>query len=391
VRLIIGLWCALAAAPAAAQQDRPAAQQDRPVMLHVGGSVAWNTNPLRQPEAVSDRITTFFAGLRVDRAYAQQRLLLDITSTAYRYDRLSYLDFDALNYSGLWAWRLGRGWNGTIGAERTESLVNYSEFGDPTQRNVLIQQREFASAEHWLGGGWHVRGGLERLQQKYSVPFPQRGNYEAGGADAGIEYVARSTSTAALKFRALDGQFDRPLDPVARLDDGFKRIESELSLIWVATARSTFDLRAGWLDYRSNHFAERDVSGPVGAAAYRWTPAARLDLSLRASRALEPWADQNASYRAVDRRGLEARWQIAARTGLRFAFERQDADYRNPLPEFTGPARFDSLRSAQLALEWRARRNIVLDASLQRQRQSSSDPAARFEARVASLAASIRF
>src|SRR6266850_267728 len=346
---------------------------------------------LRQPEAVSDRITTFFAGLRVDRAYAQQRLLLDITSTAYRYDRLSYLDFDALNYSGLWAWRLGRGWNGTIGAERTESLVNYSEFGDPTQRNVLIQQREFASAEHWLGGGWHVRGGLERLQQKYSVPFPQRGNYEAGGADAGIEYVARSTSTAALKFRALDGQFDRPLDPVARLDDGFKRSESELSLIWVATARSTFDLRAGWLDYRSNHFAERDVSGPVGAAAYRWTPAARLDLSLRASRALEPWADQNASYRAVDRRGLEARWQIAARTGLRFAFERQDADYRTPLPEFTGPARFDSLRSAQLALEWRARRNIVLDASLQRQRQSSSDPAARFEARVASLAASIRF
>src|SRR6266850_1938583 len=348
-------------------------------------------HPLRQPEAVSDRITTFFAGLRVDRAYAQQRLLLDITSTAYRYDRLSYLDFDALNYSGLWAWRLGRGWNGTIGAERTESLVNYSEFGDPTQRNVLIQQREFASAEHWLGGGWHVRGGRERLQQKYSVPFPQRGNYEAGGADAGIEYVARSTSTAALKFRALDGQFDRPLDPVARLDDGFKRIESELSLIWVATARSTFDLRAGWLDYRSNHFAERDVSGPVGAAAYRWTPAARLDLSLRASRALEPWADQNASYRAVDRRGLEARWQIAARTGLRFAFERQDADYRTPLPEFTGPARFDSLRSAQLALEWRARRNIVLDASLQRQRQSSSDPAARFEARVASLAASIRF
>jgi exopolysaccharide biosynthesis operon protein EpsL len=384
VKLIIGLACALAAAPAAAQQDRP-------VMVQGGGSVAWNTNPLMQPAAVSDRITTFFAGLRVDQPYAQQRLLLDVTTTAYRYERLSYLDFDALNYSGLWAWRLGRRWNGTIGAERAESLVNYSEFGDPTQRNVLTRQREFASAEHWLGGGWHVRGGLERLQQKYSVPFPQRGNYEAGGADAGVEYVARSSSTAALKFRALDGQFDRPLDPVARLDDGFKRIESELSLLWVATARSTLDLRAGWLAYRSNHFAERDFSGPVGAATYRWAPAARLDVTLRASRALEPWADQNASYRAVDRRGLGARWQIAARTALRFAFDRQDADYRNPLPGFTGAARFDALRSGLIGLEWRAWRNVVLDASLQRQRQSSNEPAAQFEGRVASISASARF
>ena len=360
-------------------------------MLHVGGSLAWNTNPLRQPEALSDRISTLFLGLRVDRAYAQQRLLLDVTGTAYRYDRLSYLDFNALNYSGLWAWRLGRRWNGTLGAERSESLVNYSEFGDTSVRNVLIQERDFASAEAWLGGGWHLRGGLERLTQKYSVPFPQRGNYEAGGADAGIEYVARSSSTAGLKVRALEGQFDRPLDPVARLDDGFKRLETEASLLWLITVRSSVDLRAGWLEYNSNHFSERDFSGPIGAATYRWTPGARLLFRLHATRALEPWADQNASYRAVDRRGAEAQWHIATRTALRVAYERQDADYRNPLPGFTGPTRFDALRSGLIGLEWRALRNVVLDASLQRQRQSSNEPGARFEARVAALSASVRF
>ena len=379
------LYAALLAAQAAF------AQQDRPVMLHVGGSLAWNTNPLRQPDAVSDRIATLFLGLTVDRSYAQQRLLLDVTTTAYRYDRLSYLDFDALNYSGLWAWRLGRRWNGTLGAERSESLVNYSEFNDPSVRNVLTQERDFASAEAWLGGGWHLRGGLERLTQKYSVPFPQRGNYEAGGADAGIEYVARSSSTAGLKVRALEGQFDRPLDPVALLDDGFKRLDTELSLLWLVTTRSTLDLRAGWLEYSSSHFSERDFSGPVGAASFRWTPGARLNFRLHATRALEPWADQNASYRAVDRRGLEAQWQLAERTALRIGYERQDADYRNPLPGFIGPTRFDALRSGLLGLEWRPLRNVVLDASLQRQRQSSNEPGARFEARVAALSASVRF
>jgi hypothetical protein len=69
---------------------------------------------------------------------------------------------------------------------------------------------------------------------------------------------------------------------------------------------------------------------------------------------------------------------IAARTALRLAFDRQDTDFRNPLPTFTGPERFDALRTAQLAPEWRARRNVTLEASLQRQRQTSTEPSARF-------------
>jgi exopolysaccharide biosynthesis operon protein EpsL len=385
VKFIIGLGCALAAAHAAAQQDRP-------VMLHVGGSLASHTNPLRQPDARSDRITVLSAGLSVDQPYAQQRLLLDVTSTAYRYARLSFLDFDALDYRGMWAWRLGRRWNGMLGAERTQALVNYSEFGDPSRRNVLTAERRFLSADGWIFGGWYLRTGLEQQEHKYSVPFPQLGSYRASGAEGGIEYVARSTSSAALKLRVLDGQYvDRPLDPVARLDDGFKRSETELALTWVTSARSAFDLRVARLDYRASHFAERDFSGTVSSLTYRWTPAARLALNLSAARTREPWADQVASYRAIERKALDARWEIAARSTLRLGFARQDADYRNPLPTYTGAGRFDALRSAQLALEWRLRRNVTLEANLQRQRQSSSEPAARFEARVASLGASLRF
>jgi len=379
------LASALAAPPAAAQQDRP-------VMLHVGASVASQTNPLRQPEPRSDRLTILFAGLRIDQPYAQQRLVLDVTSTAYRYARLSILDFDALDYRGMWRWQLGRRWNGTLGAERVQALVNYNEFGDISQRNILTAERRFLSADGWIFGGWYLRTGLEQQEHKYSVPFPQRGSYRASGAEGGIEYVARSTSTAALKLRVLDGQYiDRPLDPVARLDDGFKRSESELAVTWVASARSAFDLRLARLEYRSSHFAERDFSGTVGALTYRWKPAARLALSLHAGRALEPWADQVASYRVIERKALEAGWQIAARTALRASFARQESDYRNPLPTYTGPGRFDTLRTAQLALEWRLRPNVTLDFGLQRQRQSSNDPGAHFEARIASFGGSARF
>ena len=70
---------------------------------------------------------------------------------------------------------------------------------------------------------------------------------------------------------------------------------------------------------------------------------------------------------------------------------RQASDFRNPLPGSAGATRFDVLQSAQLALEWNLYRNVVLTASLQRQRQSSTDPTVQFEARIASLAASARF
>jgi len=81
--------------------------------------------------------------LRVDQPYAQQRFLLDLTATAYRYAQLSYLDFDALDCRGVWAWQLGRRWSGTAGTEQAQSLVDYSQFGDRSQRNVLSAQRSY--------------------------------------------------------------------------------------------------------------------------------------------------------------------------------------------------------------------------------------------------------
>ena len=56
----------------------------------LGGSLASDSTPLRLPAARADHVATLYAGLRVDRAYAQQRFLLDITSTARRYARLSF-------------------------------------------------------------------------------------------------------------------------------------------------------------------------------------------------------------------------------------------------------------------------------------------------------------
>src|SRR5438034_9575342 len=64
------------------------------------------------------------------------------------------------------------------------------------------------------------------------------------------------------------------------------------------------------------------------------------------------------------------------------------SDIRNPVRS-RGPDRRYAFRSAQLALDWQLLRNVSVKASLQRNLQTSNDPAIPFSATVATLDASL--
>ena len=399
----LALACAFAAPPAPGQQPPVAAEQEHPVVVAVGSSVTWDSNIFRLPESAdpqaqlgsstkSDRISTTYAGLRVDKPYAQQRFLLDATVTAIRYDNFSYLDFDPVQYRGEWQWHLTPRVSGALGADRTEALANYGDFRNAAQRNVLTNENRHLSVDGWLFGGWHLQGGLRQQETRYSVPFLQLGSYRATGGDAGVRYEAGSGSSLAFTLRSLDAKYiDRPLDPVNLLDDGFRRTDSELSAKWIVTAKSTLDARLARVDYRSNHFAERSFSGTAAALGHRWAATGKLSLNLAFSRELQPWSDSSASYRVDQRLSIGPLWQMTDRTALRLSLGHEARDYRNPIAGFTGTPRRDTLRSAQIALDWRLLRNVSVNASLQRYRQTSTDPTVAFEGNTATLAASLTF
>jgi exopolysaccharide biosynthesis operon protein EpsL len=372
---------------------KPAAPlPDRPVMLRVGGSLTWDSNIFRAPQASSERIATGYAGLSVDKAYAQQRFRLDVTETAYRYDNFRHLDFNALDYLGAWSWQLGPRLGGTLTAARAESLADYSEFRNPGQRNVRTTENFGAGAQAWLFGGWHLTGALSEVRNRYSVPFPQEGSYHASGGEVGVKWLARSTNWLAFNLRTLDGRYvDRPLDPLALLDDGFHRREAEGLVSWRMTPKSSFDGRLAHVDYRSNHFAERDFSGIAGRLRYLWLASAKLALNAVFSREIEPYGDVSASYRVERRVTLGPIWQAAARVTLRLDASRGESDFRGPLPAFAGTPRHDLERSLRVHAEWRALRNLSLNAAAQRYRQSSSDPAANFSGSQLSAGASFLF
>jgi exopolysaccharide biosynthesis operon protein EpsL len=410
---LTGLFLALPAAaqqppasdepPADAQQPPAVAVQEHPVMALIGSSVTWDSNVFHLPASVdpqarlrrpakSDRVSTTYAGLRVDKPYAQQRFLLDLTGTAYRYDNFSFLDFNALRYQGTWQWHFTPRVSGTLAADRSEALVNYTDFQNPTLRNVRTVQNRLLSVDAWLFGGWHLLGAATQQAAKNSVSFVQLGSFRVTGGEGGVKYVAGSGSSVTFNLRSVTGHFtDRAADPVTLLDDGFRRSESELLATWSVTGKSTLDGRLARVDYHSSHFAERDFTGSAARLGYRWAPTARLSLNLAMSQDLQPWQDSFASYRVDRRLSLGPRWELGARTALAVTLEHAAFDFRNPVVPLAGPQRRDSLRSAQLALDWQLLRNVSVKASLQRNLYTSTDPAVPFNATVATLDASLMF
>jgi len=388
--------------PAEVQQPPPIAVQEHPVMALIGSSITWDSNVFHLPDSVdpqaqlgrpakSDRISATYAGLRVDKPYAQQRFLLELTETVYRYDNFSFLDFNALQYQGSWQWHFTPRVSGTLAADRTQALVNYTDFRDPSTRNVRTVENRLLSVDAWLFGGWHLLGAARQQVAKNSAQFVQLGSSRVTGGEGGVKYVAGSGSSVTFNLRSVAGHFtDRAPDPVTLVDDGFRRSESELLLTWIVTGKSTLDGRLARVDYHSSHFAERDFTGSAGRLGYRWAPTARLSLNLAVSRDLQPWQDDFASYRVDKRLSFGPRWQLGARTALTMTLDQAASDFRNPVVP-AGPDRRYAFRSVQLALDWQLLRNVSVKASLQRSRQTSTDPAVPFNATVATLDASLMF
>lgn len=376
--------------PDGAPRKPPAPEaRDRPLMLRLGASHTWDSNLFHSPDARSERIGAYYVGASLDKPYAQQRFRLEATATAYRYDSFPQLDFEALTYLGAWTWQLTPRIGGALNATRTEQLADYSDFRNPGVQNVRTTETFLFSGDAWLFGGWHLTGGLVRQEYRYTVPFPEEGNYRADGFEAGVRWVARSANSLAFNLRSLDGRYDRVADPVAQLDDGFERREAEARVLWRPGAKLGLDGALAHVEYRSNNFSERDFSGIAGRLRAVWEATARLALQANFARTIEPWSEARASHRVDERLTLGPVWQLAARTTLRLDAGRTESEFRDPLPGFAGELRRDVQRNAQLEAEWRALRNLSLKATLGRYRQSSNDPAANYRGSLVSLGVSL--
>ena len=379
-----------------------AADEYDPVNVLLGGSVVHDANVFRLPGFVdpqlvvgkstkSDLIGVLYAGLLIDQPYRQQRFQLSLTESRYRYQNFSFLDFDALNYRGVWLWHLSPRVSGTLSAEHKEALVPFADFR-VFQRNVRATDNRVFNLDAWVFGGWHLLLGASQYEQKNEQPFLAEADYRLAGIDAGIRYVARSGNSASLIRRAREGDYlNRIIDPATLFDNAFRQDDTELRAIWAVTGKSALNGRLTWLERRHENFPQRDFSGTAGELAYVWTPTGKLRLDFSARRDIRAWWEPFASYRVDDTLAFTPAWAVTAKTAVRARLERTTSDFRGPVFTPLGPLRSDTVRSAQLSADWAPLRSVSLSASVQRLDRSSNNAGVEFTTTIATVSASLKF
>jgi exopolysaccharide biosynthesis operon protein EpsL len=340
----------------------------------------------------SDLLSTLYAGIRLDKAYSLQRFQLDVTATQHNYRNNDYLDFTAVDYRGAWLWSVTPRLTGVLSADKTSELTSYADLQNSTVRNKRTVENQRFMADWWVDGAWHLTGGGYRQRSKGdNNELSAFGDYEENTGEVGVRYVAANDNSIAAILRETDGEYlGSTLNTASLLDTHYRQSESQVRGIFRISGQSLLDGRIGFVDRTYDHFSQRNYSGTVGELTYRWTPTGKLRFALTGGRNLVAYQESGNSYYVSHYANVIPEWLVTEKTTIRLGLGVAQNDYRGAVaPVIT--MREDTIRSAQLGVNWRPTPTITVDGYFTHEQRSSNLPRSDYDANVAGVAASLLF
>jgi exopolysaccharide biosynthesis operon protein EpsL len=340
----------------------------------------------------SDTISTLYAGVRVDKLYSLQRFQLDVTATHYNYRNNDYLDFTAVDYRGAWLWSVSPRLTGVLSADKTSALTSYADLQNSTVKNKRTIENQRFMADWWVDGAWHLTGGGYRQRSKgNNNELSAFGDYEENTGELGVRYVAANDNSIAVVFRETDGEYlGSMLNSASLLDTHYRQSESQVRGIFHITGHSLIDGRIGFVDRNYDHFSQRNYSGAVGELTYRWTPTGKLRFGLTGGRNLVAYQELGNSYYVSNYVNLIPEWLVTEKTTIRLGLGVAQNDYRGAVAPVRS-MREDTVRSAQIGVNWRPTPTITVDGYFTHEQRSSNLPRSDYDANVAGVSASLLF
>ena len=398
------LWSVAQSVAAQGSPSQGSPSLEDPFQLRLGREITWDANVFRIPDSApdpqagrgipgrSDQLTRTSVGLKFDKEYGLQRLLIDIGQSTLRYDKFSSLNSDAYDRLARLNWQLGPRLRGTLSAIRSQSAVGFDQTGGTTNI-VRTNGSEQLTVDGWLSGGWHLLAGYSASDVTNSVPFVTQPNVNQSTAEAGLRYVAESANSVSYTQRWGRGSYaGQAVNFVTLTDSGFTLRESELMASWVTGGQSALEGRLTWIERRYDNIPQRGFSGVAGEVRYHWTPTGNLTFDFSALQNLTAYTpDLQSSYRKDDTLSFAATWAVGATTTLRMNLSRQSSSFLGPVTPVAGPQRHDVLNIARLAVEWKPHARITLGASVQRQQRTSNDANFAFNDTIGGLSAMLTY
>jgi exopolysaccharide biosynthesis operon protein EpsL len=370
-----------------------AADQQDTLNFKVGGAVKYDNNLFLTSNArVSDRVTTNFVGVNIDKYYSLQRVKVDLKLTDTSFKNNAFLDFIAKDYDADWYWSLTPSLTGTVSANRTQQLNDFRYYTNYFLQNIRTTENQSFQADFSPHGSWHLLGGFTRNATNNSQVFNEESDFELSTIDLGFKYIFSTSSAFTFMGHKGSGSYSkRAIDAATLSDSGFDDTEIDIGFNWVLTAKSKLDFNLGYVQREHDHFFQRDYSGAQGKVQYKWNPTDKLQFITVLSRNLASYQTNDASYARTDDINISTVYLLSSKIKVGANVSVSERTYLgNGYVLTTG--RVDKERLAGINLEWTPRRSIVLDASVDyKSRSSNLSSTLDYNAIQGGLSASIMF
>lgn len=321
---------------------------------------AYDSNLFRRASnEVSEQITRSTLGIKLDKAYSLQRVVLDFYVVDNKYHENDYLDFLGKNYNGVFYWSLTPSLTGSVSSHRTESMNNFGDYL-VSNKNIRTLTTNEIRAKYSPHQVWALIFGVSQNKLQNSQSFSAITDFDAKGLDYGLSYDFPSGAYIRFLAHNRSGGFQqRPLDPVNAFDDGYKENEYEFDLFFQEEGKSKLSAKLGHVERKYDNFSIRDYATLIGNINYDLVLTGKLKSSFVLSRTAAPYETATTTYSLSDTFRTELVYDYSSKiqTGLNLRYSERDFEGR---ARFDTSGRVDKEKSYGGFITWNPTKNIGL-------------------------------
>lgn len=340
----------------------------------------------RNTGETSDDITIKSMGVKIDKQYSLQRVMLDWNFLDYKYNRSSFLDYQASNYSSAFLWSLTPSLTGTISADRTEVLNDFRDYRTATPiQNIRTTKINKFRAEYSPHHVWSLIAGVTNSQATNSQQFNAQANFDATAFDYGAKYLFPSGAYVTVLGHKRRGEYkNRQLDALLQFDNGYDENEFEVDLVFKATGKSSLSAKVGHIEREYDNFTLRNYDAYIGHIDYKLMLTGKIRAGANLSRLVAPYEQATSTYSSTDMLRGDIVYALSDKLELTVNAKLSER-------EFTGRGQFDTSgrkdeeKSISGSVKWTPIKNISFSLSETKSSRNSNQSQFDFDDTLTSI------
>lgn len=352
-----------------------------------------DATPLIGRSSAAETINITSLGANYQRSYSLQRIELDVRVTDYKYQNFGYLGFLAKNYSAAWNWSYTPHVYGLLRTTRDQSLNSFVDFQGFNQRNLRTDDATDFDATYELDARWRLKGGLSRSSRSNSEPITGQSDYRTQALQAGVQYVMPSGSSAGYRIRTTDGTYTtrRAIPNAGFYDTDYTQTDNLLTATWAISRDTRAEFMLGHRNRSHPNYPQRNYSDFLGSASINWAYSGKTGVVAAWTRELGNYETADFNFTQTDRFSIGPVWQVSPKTTVRLTLEHAIRDFRGTPTGFVTAQRRDTTNDASVSINWEPYRFLLVSASLQNSRRSSTAPGLGFNSNAINVSAQFTY